>query len=428
MQNKYLRIIEKINYYLFVIAICMLPFPTRISLYAWVTWLVSWLLEGRFLRKKNLQWHIGLIPIVMCVVWFVWEAISCSWAINKVDATNMLIRHISFVAIVPLALWGVNSFYNWDTVAKYFVGSCLFSLLGYSIYIHLFQHWSYIDQFEQWPSYFSSWRYFGDQISYFKHRLYYGTVLNIAIIALLQTKHYSTSSTHRLIWKRIVFVLCLLCLVIGIIWTGSRANMLTLLVICAVAIIQPLRGRTRYLIACWVFVMSMMFFALLFAVHPRFEILELEHITKRESFSITEIEPRINIWYGAIQHPEDYWWHGVGAGGNTEYLKPVFASLNWQRFYERQFNAHNQYLGVLINLGIFAAIFFLLIWLLFPWWYKGRVRQFAILLVLVIGLNMLTENMLDRIDGVIITCAILLIVSLLARAKNLKDGSLASNQ
>lgn len=428
MQNKYLQIVEKINYYLFVVAICMLPFPTRISLYAWVIWLFSWLLEGRFLRRENLKWHIGLLPVILFVIWVVWECISYIWAINKLDAANMLIRHISFIGITPLALWGVNSRYNWLMAAKCFIASCILSLLCYSLYIHVFQHWSYIDQYQHWPDYFSTWRYFGDQISYFKHRLYYGTILNIAIVVLLQIKHYTPRTNHKNVWKRLLFILSLAVLVIGIIWTGSRANMLTLLVVSAAAIILPLRGRIRYLVASLVCVMTIMFCSLLFTLHPRFEKLQIEHITERETYSITEIEPRINIWYGAVQSPEDYWWYGVGVGGNTEYLKPVFASLNWQRFYERQYNAHNQYLGMFINLGVFGAVFFLLIYLLYPCWYKGRVRQFATLSILVLGLNMLTENMLDRIDGVIITCAILLIVSLLARAKNLKDGSLASNQ
>ena len=108
-------------------------------------------------------------------------------------------------------------------------------------------------------------------------------------------------------------------------------------------------------------------------------------------------------------------WHGVGAGGNSEYLTSVYSVMNWDAFTERQYNAHNQYIGTLINLGIFGAIFFLLIWLLFPLWYKGRVRQFATLVALTIGLNMLTENMLDRIDGVIITCVTLITIALLSR-------------
>ena len=204
---------------------------------------------------------------------------------------------------------------------------------------------------------------------------------------------------------------------IGIILSASRANMLTLLIISAVAMIQPLRGKVRNLVASLVGIMGITMCALLFTLHPRFEKLHIEHITERENFSISEIEPRINIWYSALQTPEDYFWKGVGAGGNSEYLKPIFASFNWKRFYERQFNTHNQYLGALIDLGIFAAIFFLLIWLLYPIWYKGRIRQFATLAALILGLNMLTENMLDRIDGVIITCVTLVTISLLSRAQ-----------
>ena len=191
--------------------------------------------------------------------------------------------------------------------------------------------------------------------------------------------------------------------------------MLTLLVVGAVAMIQPLRGHTRALVASMAVAGSIVIGALLFTLHPRFDQLELEHITERATYQTNEIEPRINIWYSALQSPQDYIWHGVGAGGNSEYLKSIFAEHHWDKFYTRQYNTHNQYLGVLINLGIFGAIFFLLIWLLYPLWYRGRVRQFATLIALTIGLNMLTENMLDRIDGIIVTCVSFLVIVLISR-------------
>ena len=138
-------------------------------------------------------------------------------------------------------------------------------------------------------------------------------------------------------------------------------------------------------------------------------------IFAREALNIIPMTKIINIWYSALQTPEDYFWHGVGAGGNSDYLVPIYAEHDWDKFTERQYNAHNQYIGELIDLGIFAATFFLLIWLLYPLWYKGRVRQFASLVVLTLALNMLTENMLDRIEGVIITCVILITTALLFR-------------
>lgn len=417
MKSKYLQIVEKINYNLFVVAICMLPFPTRISLYAWELWLVSWLLEGRFLRKENLQWHKGMVPIVLCAVWVLWELISCIWAMHKTDAINMVVRHLSFMFIVPVALWGVNEQYDFWKAAKCFVISATSSVFIYTIYLYIVQQWGYIHEYHRLPETVSSWDYFGENISWTKHRLYYGTVLNFAIVALLQIRVPLLSLNRGNKASTFFFFLKLVILVLGIILSASRANMLTLLVISAVAIIQPLRGKVRTLVASLVGIMGITMCALLFTMHPRFEKFHIEHITERENYSISEIEPRINIWYSALQNPEDYFWKGVGAGGNSEYLKPIFASLNWKKYQAHQYNAHNQYLGVWIDLGIAAAILFLLIWLLYPIWYKGRVRQFATLAVLILGLNMLTENMLYRIDGVIVTCVTLVTIALLSRAQ-----------
>lgn len=417
MQNKILHIVEKINYYLFILAICALPFPTRISLYLWEAWAISWLFEGRFLRKENIQWHKGIVPLVLLATLVLWEAISCIWAINLNDATNMLVRHISFIFIVPIAIWGVNKQYDWGKAITWFIISSIVSIFIYGIYLYVIQHWGYLQEHHCLPEYVSSWSYFGEKVSSLKHRLYYGTVLNLAIVALLHVRVplLSIRHHHRLI--TCCFLLSLFALVIGIILTGSRANILTLLLISAVAIIQPLRGRTRIIGSALVVAVGIAVCALLFTLHPRFEKLELEHITDRATYQTYEIEPRINIWYSALHTPQDYFWYGVGAGGNSEYLKPIYASFNWVRFHDRAYNAHNQYLGVLINLGIFAAILFLLIWLLYPLWYKGRLRQAATLVVLVLGSNMLTENMLDRIDGVIITSCALVTIALLSRAQ-----------
>ena len=137
MKSKYRQIVEKINYNLFVVAICMLPFPTRISLYAWELWLVSWLLEGRFLRKENIQWHKGIMPIVLLPIWILWEGISYFWAINQSDAINTLVRHLSFIAILPIAIWGVNSQYNWEKAIKWFIASCVLSVFIYINYIYI---------------------------------------------------------------------------------------------------------------------------------------------------------------------------------------------------------------------------------------------------------------------------------------------------
>jgi O-antigen ligase len=152
-------------------------------------------------------------------------------------------------------------------------------------------------------------------------------------------------------------------------------------------------------------------------LHPRFENFDIKHITDRATYQTEQIEPRINIWHVAMQNPQDYIWYGLGAGGDKEYLASLYDSQNWDHFYERKYNTHNQYLGILVGLGIFAAIFFLLIWFLYPLWYSNKAKHIATLFAIIIGSNMLTENMLDRIDGVIITCVSMLAIVLFSRAQ-----------
>ena len=420
MCNKYLQIVEKINYCLFIFAICLLPFQTRFALYAWEIWLASWLFEGRFLRKENIQWHKGLIPLLLLLVWILWECISYYWAINQSDAASMLVRHLSFIAIMPIAIFGVNSQYNWGNAIKWFVASSVLSVFIYIIYIYVIQQWGYLQTHRELPEYVCNWSYFGDKISMFKHRLYYGTILNMAIIGLLQIRESLLSNRRHYKITTCLFLFSLFILVIGIILSGSRANMITLIVISTVSIIQPLRGKMKTIGTAMAIVVGIAIGGLLFTQHPRFEKLQWEHIAERATYKTYEIEPRINIWYSVLQTPQDYLWYGVGVGGNSEYLKPIYTSFQWTTFYDRQYNAHNQYLGVLINLGIFAAIFFLLIWLLYPLWYTGKTRKIATLIALILGLNMFTENMLERIDGVIITCCTLLLIALLSRAQRAK--------
>lgn len=413
MPNKYMSWIEKTNSILFGVAVCLLPYPTQVSLYAWVIWLFSWLLEGRFLHKEYLQWHKGLIPLLWMVIWVACEGVSYAWSIAKNDTVDLLVRHLSFILIIPIALFGVNRYYNWKWVSRCFVLSVICSLFLYGFYIYFVCHWDYICANHQLPEHVRTWTYYGDQITAVKHRFYYGTVMNLAVIAVLKSRGGALTCGK---WRDSVFFFVkLLLLVIGIVMTGSRVNLLVLVVIGAVAILQLITGKIRMWMTTIVSAVTVMIMVLVFSLHPRFIQLYTNNVSQQEFYPSYEVEPRMNIWYMALQTPKDYFWHGVGAGGDTEYLKPIYLSYQMDAFSDREFNVHNQYLCVLIDLGIFVAVFFLIIWLTYPCFYKGKLRQLATLIALLIGLNMLTENMLGRIDGVIITCFSLLVLALLSR-------------
>lgn len=415
MGNKYLQIIRYVNYILFVVAACMLSFPTRVSLYAWGLWLLTWFMEGRFVNKNNLQWNKGLIPLCLLLLWVLCEAVSYVWSIDREDTLNMLIRHLSFILIMPIALWGVNEHYNWRRIAHCFVLTTIISVFVYGIYIYFVWHWDYICMYHSLPEHVRSWTYYANQISLLKHRFYYGTILNLAVIVLFKSRDFALSFNSDNRKNTFFFFVKLVLLTMGVVMSGSRANLITLLVIVCVALLQPMKGKTRAWLASMVAVVSIFFLVLMFNFHPRFEQLHWKGTSVQEFKPTYVVEPRINIWYMALQNPQDYLLHGVGAGANSEYLKPIYYAFHMDEFAKRDYNAHSQYLATCIDMGVLIAFFFTLIWLLYPLFYKGKCRQLATLVALLIALNMLTENMLARIDGVITTCFALLVITLLSR-------------
>ena len=50
--NQYREIIGKLNYGLFLAIVALLPFDQLLLRYAFVTWFVCWLLEGRWLKCR----------------------------------------------------------------------------------------------------------------------------------------------------------------------------------------------------------------------------------------------------------------------------------------------------------------------------------------------------------------------------------------
>ena len=53
--NRYRQIIGRINYWLFLTVIALLPAPQLVLRYACVAWIILWFLEGRWLNISNLQ-------------------------------------------------------------------------------------------------------------------------------------------------------------------------------------------------------------------------------------------------------------------------------------------------------------------------------------------------------------------------------------
>jgi O-antigen ligase len=192
--------------------------------------------------------------------------------------------------------------------------------------------------------------------------------------------------------------------------TGSRASILSGAALITIWMLYklPIR-RIRYKIAFVLLACGIGLFAL--SQHPRMRAFDYEDL-----FSIRETahdhNVRLNIWGTALENPKDYSLYGLGAGQSFQYLQNKYIEKGLNRY--QNFNSHNQYIEEWIELGIPGLIFFILAWLSLPFCTKKRARKSANMLLTLYALNMLTDCMFGRFDGIILWAVWMLLIRLQA--------------
>lgn len=426
--NKYIQYMKGLNYFLFFVLVAALPYPRTIVEWCWGAWAVSWLLELRFLQKGTLQWSKRMAPVIFLFVWVVWECISLLWGQEMGVAHRFPDYHISLLFFPLIALFGVNELYDWKKIAKVFIISCIGSFFVYSWLLYWVGNYEYLFTLhgngEHLPMDWMNWDYVFSTI---KHRMLYCSALGMAIILLFMLRKDLIQDLGKLN-AYIVLIGGIMVMLTAIILTGSRANIIALIVLGIVAWIGQIK-RHR---AVWGAVILLVGIGCLYAtwhLHPRMKALTIDHLIHVEiNEANSMIYPRLVIWKLAAEEPHDYVAAGLGVGNVKTYMTEKYSRENLEWFVYQRYGAHSQYLNVCMELGIVAMILFILCWCYIPACYpkNSQARLFMFYFVLLFGLNMLTDDNLSRIEGVIYTCvALLLADQMVTQGKNkeLSDSS-----
>lgn len=410
--HRYVTVIQKINYVLFILVVFLLPFPQIFLRYTVVAWGISWLLEGRWLRKP--QPSSFFVPCLLFAIWFAWEGVSALWAGHPALTGAEIERHLAIPMLLPVALWGVNDYYDLRMTRRVLMYGCLAAVPVYFFTMFwVFNHTCIEQAPEHLAAQWMPMKFFAENVSAIKHRLFLSSVEMIGIIAVCHRRkelqeRYGTVEGWML---TIAAVAAMSTLVVA---TGSRASLFTGIALIAITMIEHTPARRRMLTASAALVTVIAMSICIVEFHPRMQTFEWDHL-KLEKLD-ADRNARLNIWSMALEHPQDYLWHGVGAGNSTVYLQERYAAHGYTTYIQRSYNSHNQYLTELLELGIFGLLLFCAAWfsmLYFP--KKGKARQTAAYLTAIYMLNMFTDNMFGRFDGLALFCACMLICILYER-------------
>lgn len=402
--DKYLQIISLTNYLLVLAVAFSAAFPNRIFNILWVAWLVTWLLEVRFLKKSNFSFDKSKIIILMLAGFYIWEAVSILWAEDKKAGLSILERQMSFLAIVPVALFGVNRYYKTSTILVSLVIGVLVSVLSYSmtlLYLNNVEYFMNAGDKAFWKGFdaenFSIW------ISFIKHRLYYNTILVVAIFSLpFLYKKYAPRYGKYL--TAIIILATAATMLTMLYFTGSRSMILALIFIMAVALWRYIDKKYRLWVTLSAFMIVAIGVFIFVEYHPRMQNFKSNdfEVLKTGKTDNELIEPRLLIWHAVFEVPSDYIAYGLGAGNSTSYLVEKYKANNFPEIFTiRRYGAHNQYFAAIMELGVAGALYLIVFFFMYHRFLTGNARRFAFYFSLLIAFNLLTEAMLGRGDGVL---------------------------
>lgn len=426
----YQQAMEQFNWILFLALIISLPYNRYIIQPLWVAWFSTWVLEFRWLQPQTYrQLFAGqiksdifkrLIPVFGIAFFVLWEAVSALWAADADLVWSYVGRHASFLILPLVLLIGFNQHYDWQRVMRAFVYGAVASVLIYAFTRFWVNNYSFAFG---WNTEIHPFQPFemNDITVRMKHRLFYCMVLTMALPFLAYQWRYflkKLGTANGIL----MLAVCAFLLLWGIWATSSRQSLLTIAVLAFMTVAfavfrwtENIQRKSNRIIVRLSAVIVAVAIAVTFIVvcvkhHPRFAQLQKSYFTEYEQHINDEaFEPRIAIWNVIIDGRNDYPIYGLGAGNSTAYLTQQYQARGWDGYAFHEYHPHNQYLMIWMDLGIVAAVLFILLWLCMPWCYRHKTRYLASYFVVLMICNMVTDRMLGVIESIIVICVLFMI-------------------
>lgn len=359
-----------------------------------------------FFKKNNFNAKKGFIyPIVLYFFYIIslFYSSELQWGIVEQKA--------SLLAFPLFFVLNKKSIICYSEILKWFVFGCVaallfceFSAIFHSINFESFVFDSRIDKSKSLSeSLVTEMNYFFSYpFSWIHQTVYFAMYLSFALAILFYQK--------KLFKNLLIRNLFIAFLSLGIIQTLNKAAILVFLILLLLYLFKVVKSKKTAILAALFLILTG---TTLFILNPRFEtfrksIFEAKDEIKVKDFSqIKNNDPnrknfRLMLWSSSIDLIKENPIVGIGAGGSHNRLYEVFAVKRQWYDKSEKYHAHNQYLQILVDIGIIGFIPFVLIFreLTFFRTKNRSYNNIVISFVLIIGINFLFESMFERYSGI----------------------------
>lgn len=377
--------IEPLFYAFLGISAAVIPFPeNNLSSISLILLILGWILYWAFGDSKisfaNKKWELLALaaPLILAILGLTYTD-NLNYGLKKV---TLLLPFIIYPLVIGSTKIDNRAFHF---VFKCFVlGTFLAALMGIgrAAYFKLnsLGNYFYYEEFSKLIG---------------KHTTYFSLFLVISSLYVI----------YELLQKRIKLIgatLLLLLFLITLYVTSARISLVALAFSSLVLIVFQLKSKWRWILAvCPLFFLSIFFL-------PNFQ--KRFDPNQTEVGTMSDFEFRKLHWKSVletIQHQSLL--VGKGTGSTRNFLYEKYQEYKLTSAYQEEYNAHNQYLEIVLDFGLLGFVLFLgsLIYIFSRLWKTQNSLGIAIFCCFLI--YFLTESLLLRHDGVVMVSLFLTI-------------------
>ena len=341
-------------------------------------------LRTKILYFKKQKFNIPIIGIP-----FLLALCGLIYSNDKENGLKIVVNLLPFV-LIPFSLLLIRLK---PTILDYCLKVLTFSTVFYCILVMGYVSYLYINQLGDYFYYENYGLFFG------KHTTYSALFIALSISYLLYELRYKKDKVKYFVYPLLVGFLCL-----QIYFLSVRIAMISIF-INTIFLTLTLKNKIKYFVVVGLTLLSYLVFNL-----PNFKKRFLPSMT--EAGEMNGLSFREEHWLSVVETiKNNNIFFGNGTGSDRTFLIEQYQIRKLTSAYLEEYNAHNQFLEIMLDYGIIGLISFLFL-LIYLYYYQIKKRKIVSLLMLnIFIIFFITESLLVRQSGIMIFALILTLIT-----------------